>query len=169
MISGKIKNAIYSKKIRNAIKSRSRSGKSSSGKLGIITDAEDTETIKTLADIPKKLGFKTLEFNFVLCDAEAELIPGLEYITLNPKEISASGVFRSESVEEFAKGEFDLLICYFKEKQPAGTMLATKVKAGHIFGNTPDRFGAYDVEINTDNIGDFQQEVIKYYKIFKTK
>lgn len=169
MISGKIKNALYAKKIKNAVKSRAGSNVFASGKLGLITDAEDTETIKILASLPEELGFKTGDSRFILCDAEAELITGLKYIRLNSKEVNTSGVFKSEAVKELFSEDFKLLICFFSEKQTAGTLLATRLNSGLIFGNTPDRFGVYDVEISAGSVRDFQQEVKKYFKIFKTK
>ncbi|MDX1761608.1 MAG: hypothetical protein R3218_05585 [Christiangramia sp.] len=167
MIPAKLKQTIYSKRIRKAINGRVKNSNSGNGKIGIITDAEDTGEIRSLLKLSEELGFKNSKLKLVLSGTEAEIPGNVNGIYLNPKEVSISGKFRSEEIKSFAAENFEILICYLREKQNPGLLLAAESKASLVFGNSPDDFGLYDVEIKTGGIEDFQQEIKKYYRIFK--
>lgn len=169
MIPSQIKNAFYSKKIRRTLKNRNRAHKNFDDKLGLITDINDVESLEIIAGIAGELRFKKEDFSIVLCDSEIVSSSNLDMLHLRSKEISASGNFKSEAIRAFASNSHELLLCYFTEKNIIGSMLAAETNARLIFGNKPDDFGIYDVEITAENAKVFQQEVLKYYRIFKTK
>ena len=169
MITSKLKSIIYSKKIRKALNNKAISDMQNSGKVGLIIDAENFDRSKELLEIYSRLGINKKDLKLVICGS-ADLLPeGLDAEILNPKEISVSGEFRSEGIKDFARDRYDFLICYFSEKCQTGSLLAVITNAGIKLGNHPDEYGIYDVAIFSDSLEEFQQEVIKYFKILKKK
>ena len=165
MIPLKIKHAIYSRNIRKRLENRQRL-LDAKANLGIITDAENPEVLRQMEDLSAMLGFSTENLNLVVCDAKPD--SGSRIIPLKSNEISTSGKFKSKALKDFVSKDYDLLICYFTKRQVPGALLAAEVKAKLIFGNKPDHFDLFDLEISGEGFEIFQQEIKKYYKIFKT-
>ena len=169
MITTKLKNIVFSKKIRKAINNKASLDRGISGKVGLIIDAENFENFKELSVIYRKLGLKKEDFSLVVCGSAHLLPENMDADFLDPKEITVSGEFKSERIRDFARDRYDFLICHLSEKNQAGYLLAAVTNAGIKLGNHPDEFGIYDVEIFSDSLEEFQHEVIKYFRIFKNK
>ena len=168
MISSKLKRIIYSKKIRNALKNKSLLDNESLDKIGLITDAKSLENKGDLLNLHKLLELKKEDLKIVVCGSGIKLDkPEVE--VLDPKELTVSGEFKAEGIREFVQDRFDFIICYFSEKNQVGSLLAAEVYGRVKFGNKPDEYGIYDVEINSGSADEFLEEVLKYYRIFKKK
>ncbi|QYA27108.1 hypothetical protein G3I01_16945 [Gramella sp. MT6] len=167
MITNKLKSIIYSKKIRKALNNKAFQGEDYSGKVGLIIDAENFENTKELLNTYNELGIKKEDLKVVICGS-MELSPELQDVEiLYSKDVTVSGEFRAEGIQDFASNRYDFLICHFSGKCQAGSLLAAVTNAGIKLGNHPDEYGIYDIEIFSDSIEDFQQEVIKYSRILK--
>jgi len=167
MIADRLKNILYSNKIKRTLSEKAVLSDASSGKIGLIIDAESFDSKQGLTGLYKSLGVKKSDFKIVIF-GHSEIIPlSLEIDFLRPKEVSVSGCFKVEAIRDFAKGKFDFLICYFSEKSKIGYLLAAETNAAIKIGNSPDAYGIYDVEIQTKEINAFEQEVLKYIKIIK--
>lgn len=169
MVSSKLKNIFHSKKIRKTLKKREFPAVGNSGKIGLIIDSKDLDSAGSLLEIYKDLEVEKGDFSIVVCGETNLDEKRINAEILKPDDLSVSGNFKSEKIRDFADGHFDLLICYLGKRNLAGTLLAAETKATKKFGNKPDEFGVFDVEISAANISEFQQEVIKYYRIFKRK
>ncbi|TRO67006.1 DUF6913 domain-containing protein [Christiangramia sabulilitoris] len=164
MFSSKIKSITCNRKIRKALRDRQYSARGNNTRVGVITDLAD---LRSFSGFYKDLGIKTEDFSVVVCGSIAEQGIDLKNIVLDPKEISLTGEFRSEPTKAFLRQDYNLLICYFSQENRGGSLLAAETMAGKKFGNKPDHYGIYDVEIYADSICEFKEEIIKYYKIFK--
>ncbi|PTX43756.1 hypothetical protein C8P64_2289 [Christiangramia gaetbulicola] len=167
MINSKLKSIIYSRKIRKALNNKVSSDRSFSGKVGLIIDAENFEKTKRLFELYKDLGIDKKDLSIVVCGSKDEFPENSDFKILDLKEITVSGEFKSETIRGFARDRYDFLICHFSEKSQAGSLLAAVTNAGIKVGNHPDEYGIYDVEVFSNSLEDFQQEVIKYYRILK--
>ncbi|GAA4325893.1 hypothetical protein GCM10023115_39760 [Pontixanthobacter gangjinensis] len=167
MIPVRLKHAIYSRKIRKALNRKENSRENVNRKIGIITDAADGESIQKLVKLSGELGFKKEELKLVVLGANFEVSGMVKVIKLDTREVSASGKFRSQEILDFLAEEFELLVCYFSNKQELASLLAAEARSGMVFGNAPDNFGLYQVEVHAADLDIFQQEIKKYYRIFK--
>lgn len=167
MISGRLKNRIYSKKIKKALLTNAISIDENSGNIGLIVDNKTFNSLSELAELYKLIGIKKECFKIVVCGSPKKISDKSEVSFLTPKDISVSGDFKSESIINFAEEGFDFLICHFSETNTAGSLLAAETKARIKIGNSPDTYSIYDVEIQAEEIEVFQQEVLKYLKILK--
>lgn len=167
MISGKLKNIIFSKRIRKALGNKALGPNGYSGKIGLIIDAEKLSDKRELTELYKFSGIKKESFKVVICGTPSEIPDELKADILIPAEVSISGEFKAEAIKNFSQEDFSFLICHFSEKNKIGSLLAAETKASVKIGNSPDEYGIYDVEIQTKQIDVFQQEVLKYIKILK--
>ncbi|MCH4824192.1 hypothetical protein ML462_13520 [Gramella lutea] len=167
MVSSKLKNVFHSKKIRKTLKKREFPSERNSGRIGLIIDSGDLDSANFIFEIYKDLEIEKGDFRIVICGEVNPEIGEIDADVLRPDGISISGNFKSERIRDFAGTHFDLLICFFGKKNLAGILLAAETMATKKFGNKPDEFGVFDVEISAINIAEFQQEVIKYFRIFK--
>lgn len=167
MITGKLKNLIFSRRIKKALRRDDFRSELNSGKIGLIIDAENAEDKKSLFQIYNDLDFEQQDLKIVICGTEVIVPEGLNADVLDPKEISTKGDFKSEVILKFKEENFDFLVCHFSKPSKAGCLLAAETKATVKIGNSPDDYGIYDVEIDAQEISVFQQEIIKYIKIFK--
>lgn len=167
MISGRLKNIIYSKKISRALKKRTSLSNGSSGKIGLIVDAKNFQSKRGLTEVYKLIGIKKEYFKIVICGTPAEIPDDLKADILLPREVSISGAFKAEAIRNFSQEGFSFLICHFSEKNKIGSLLAAETKASVKIGNSPDEYGIYDVEVQTRELDVFQQEVLKYIEILK--
>ncbi len=169
MINAKLKKIVYSRKIRKALSNKASTNRSSTGKLGLIIEAENFEKTKRLLDIYKDLGIDKRALSIVVCGSMDQIHEEFDLQILDPKEISISGEFKSEAIRSFVQDRYDFLICHLSVRSIAGSLLAAIANAGIKVGNHPDDYGIYDVKIFSESIEDFQQEVVKYYRILKIK
>lgn len=167
MISGNLKNIIYSKKIKKALSAKASSFNGDIGKTGLIIDAENFDSKREFTTLYNSFGIKEACFKIVVCGASNKVPEDIDVAILDPKEVSVAGNFKSEAIRDFMKESFDFLICYFSKKNRIGTLLAAESHANFKIGNSPDDYGIYDVEIKAENTEVFQQEVLKYLKILK--
>jgi len=167
MISGNLKNIIYSKKIKKALDAKASSFNGGSGRTGLIIDAENFDSKLELTRLYNLIGIKEACFKIVVCGVSNKIQEDIDAAILDPKEVSVSGNFKSEAIRDFSKEPFDFLICYFSKKNRIGSLLAVESQATFKIGNSPDDYGIYDVEIKAKNTEVFQQEVLKYLKILK--
>lgn len=166
MISLKLKSITRNRKIRKALRDRRYPENRDEGKVGLITDLADE---RLLSGLYRDLKIAKDDFLIVTCKSGQELPKQGDKLILDKKEVSLTGEFRSEQIQDFLTKEFDLLICFFSEEYEAGSLLAAQTVAGRKFGNKPDPFGIYDLEILAHDPGEFKEEVIKYFRIFKKK
>lgn len=167
MITGKLKNIIYSKKIRTTLDNQGSPVDKTSGKIGLIIDAENFNSKEKLIDLYKLIGIEKENFKIVVFGAADKFPEKLEADFLLKKEVSITGEFIAESIRNFTKEKFNFLICHFSENNKIGCLLAAETSASVKIGNSPDEYGIYDVEVRTDDLEIFQQEVLKYLKILK--
>ncbi|WP_157718023.1 hypothetical protein [Gramella sp. MAR_2010_147] len=161
---------IYSKKIRSALNNGYSFLNGNSGKVGLIIDAANAEDLKgkrNLQELYKLMGIKKESLRIVVCEASVENLKDMDVDILNKKDVSVSGNFKSETIQAFSQKNFDFLICHFSKKCNVGSLLAAVTSASVKIGNAPDEYGIYNVEVQTSEIGVFQQEVLKYIEIFK--
>ncbi len=167
MVSSTLKSLFHAKKIRQTVKNRSAFHGKNSGKIGLIIADQNLETSRPLLELHKLLEINDQDLKIIICHDQDPEIPGRNVEILKPEGVSVSGKFKSEKIRDFAKENFDFLICYFTERNLSGVLLAAETAAGKKFGNKPDEFDVFDVEIGAGNIEEFQQEVKKYFEIFK--
>ena len=167
MISSNLKRIIYTKKIRRALKNKALLENESLDKIGLIIDAESLEKKPELLDFYKLLGLKKEDLRIVACNSAVDHKDKIEI--LDPKEVSISGEFKSEGIKDFIQDRFDFIICYFSEKNQVGSLLVAEANGRMKFGNKPDQYGIYDLEIDSGDLDEFLEEVVKYYRIFKKK
>ncbi|MDR5589777.1 DUF6913 domain-containing protein [Christiangramia sp. SM2212] len=167
MISGKLKNIIYTKRINKALKGNHIPSKMNSGKIGLIIDAENVENKAKLFEIYRESDFRKDDLSIVICGTAEAISDDWNAAVLDTKEITVSGDFKSESIKSFSSEKFDFLICHFTKRSKTGSLLAAETKACVKIGNSPDDYGIYDVEVHADEIEIFQQEVLKYIEILK--
>lgn len=167
MIPGKLKNIIYSKRIRKALGNKALGPDGNSGKIGLIIDAENFKYKRGLTDLYKLIEIKKNSFKIVICGTPSEIPDDLKADILIAAEVSISGEFKAKAIKNFLQEDFSFLICHFSEKNKIGSLLAAETKASVKIGNSPDEYGIYDVEVQTEQIDVFQQEVLKYIKILK--
>lgn len=169
MISGKLKNILYSRKIRKVLDKKAPSFKTVSGRAGLIIDAEDFDDKWKLARFYRLAGISKENFRVIVCSSEENLpeIPGASI--LFPGEVSLRGEFRARAIRDFAEEDLDFILCYCSKSISTACLLAAVSRAALKIGNSPDEYGIYDVEIGTTDIEVFQQEALKYLKILKNE
>lgn len=163
----KLKSLIYTKRIRRTLGKKTFSNSGATGKVGLIIDTENLESKLLLKKLYQDLEVSKENFRIVVCGNQNELPETFEADVLKPKEISIAGEFKSAGIRDFASENFDILICNFTGSNIIGSLLAAETKASVKIGNKPDEFGIYDLEIDTNDIMVFQQEILKYLKILK--
>ena len=168
MIASKLKDIVYSKKIRKALKNKLLHDNEFLDKIGLILDAESFKNYGELSNLHNLLGVKKEDLRIAVCASGIDVSkPGVAF--LDPKEVSISGEFKADGIKDFVQDRYDFVICYFSEMNRSGSLLAAEACARMKFGNKPDRYGIYDVEINSGSLDEFLEEVKKYYRIFKKK
>ncbi len=167
MIADTLKSIIYSNKIKKTLSNKAVLSDASSGKIGLIIDAESFDSKQALTELYKSLEVKKSDFKIVVFGHADRISEDLEVDFLKPEEISYSGHFKMEAIRAFTKEKFEFLICYFSEKSKIGYLLAAETSAAVKIGNSPDTYAMYDVEIQTKEINAFEQQVLKYIKIIK--
>ncbi|MGA8853115.1 MAG: hypothetical protein WB492_02950 [Christiangramia sp.] len=167
MIISKLKSIIYSKKIRKALKNKAGQGAGNTGKVGLIIDAKDLDQKLKLANLKEVAGFSNEKIQVVVCGEPKDMPQDLNAEILEKKDVSLSGEFNKEAIRKFTEERFDFIIGHFSDQSILGELLVAKSNAIFKIGNKPDDFGIYDVEIDAQEIGVFQQELIKYLKILK--
>jgi hypothetical protein len=167
MIPAKLKSLIYSNRIRGMLNKNVTSAGIRSEKIGLIIDAEDRKALSVLANLYKEAGIAKENFRIVLCGEAEDLPEGIVAAALKPREVSVTGEFKSVEIQKFAQEEFNYLVSFLPGKSQVGSLLTAVCHARIKFGNCPDDYGIYDVEINALKAEVFQRELIKYFKILK--
>ena len=137
--------------------------------IGIVIDETYFKETSALIDQLVKIGFKEdkIEVLHFLDKNKKNLASNKQYIF--NKDISWSGIIKSESVNQFVNQNFDLLINYYDIEKPALLLISKKSKANFKVGfqSIDKRVHHFMVNLPAEQYKDFVIELYKYLKILK--
>jgi hypothetical protein len=136
-------------------------------RVGLIIDESNfLETVALKKEIISngisENNIKVVVFREVVKSKEVYLEP-----TFGVKDLNFRSKFTQQSINEFIKEEFDLLINYYNEEKPFLLLLTNSSKAKFKvgFSNVDKRLNHFLINIDKENYKGFISELFRYLKI----
>lgn len=159
-----LKKILVKKKIKRDSKKGSHLDSDFAGRAGLIIDGRFVDEIGDFLNRFKSEGFNVENLEVLVCNGRDFQ---QEYRSISDSQINFAGRFKDAEILELLKEPFDFLMCFFEENCYSGGLFSAKAKAALKLGKGWDTLNLFNVSIQTDDFGTFQEEAFKYLNILK--
>ena len=133
--------------------------------LGIIIDAKNGKSLKTLSELKKQLKIPAAGFK-VMYVSTNKLIPAdIEATVIHLQDFDSKGEIINKEIEEITSRGVDLLLTFAAENNTTAHLLTAYFKAGLKVGRYQQNAALYDLILQTEEDPElFIEELLKYLK-----
>lgn len=139
--------------------------------VALLYVIENKNDISALKQVVLKLNKQFKKVFPLVLDLRKKPELGIEGVTYNSKAIGWSGKIKLETLSEYLKKDYDLLINYYKKDIIALHVINAKINALIKVGlyQTENELNDLIIDADTQKVDVFINEMLKYLKILNTK
>jgi hypothetical protein len=168
-----IKSKLIIKKTEKLLKKTSKKGflnvSSVVNSVGIIVNEGSEFNFQSLKHLQKDIASGSNNFHVLTCKNKSDNYNEFRGVFFYEKDFSWNGTLKSKEINAFLNNDFDMLLDYTKANTIYKKYLVAKSKAKFKVGyaNVDKRLYDFMIDIESENISQFNIELIKYLKILK--
>ena len=138
-------------------------------KVGILADEELFKTYDFRKKLAENFGIKEDDFSIILYQKIKNITLSQEFETFADKDFGMYGKMKGDTIQNFARTKFDLLINYCGQDNIFAQVASFESKAILKAGFNLEDLNFYDISIQIDSnkIDTFNVELTKYLQILK--